>query len=275
MIKNIFYGLTIVLSGVALFFGMNTKSDLETTVADTETLIEENLVLGDRIEKEEERRKAAEDAKKTAIASRDETKASLDNEQGKENSIKRDLASVEADIEESDAELAEINEAIDEAKITIGEIMGSPVNDIDVDQVVRLIEDLKNERKQKEETLDEKIEQASRLANNVDSAQGEKERLQSRLGSFRRNIALNRVTIAVSSADNDYGFVVLNRGSNNSNIDERSNLIVSRGGRVIGRLKVDSIEPTQTIADIVPDSVKPGQRILPGDKVTISEAASN
>ena len=46
-----------------------------------------------------------------------------------------------------------------------------------------------------------------------------------------------------------------------------SELIVKRGTEIVGKLSIVSIEPRLTVADILQNTLKPGARILPGDKV--------
>jgi len=46
---------------------------------------------------------------------------------------------------------------------------------------------------------------------------------------------------------------------------------VKRDGRVIGQLKPSSVEPKQTIFEIDFDSMAPGVRIRPGDRVFMAQ----
>ena len=44
-------------------------------------------------------------------------------------------------------------------------------------------------------------------------------------------------------------------------------MVVERGGSMVGRLKITSVEPSQSVADIVPNSVPAGIDVRPGDTV--------
>jgi FtsZ-binding cell division protein ZapB len=148
-------------------------------------------------------------------------------------------------------------------------------DNLNIDDVVAQIESLQEERKQKEVELEEKTSTAENLAQQVSQGASQKQNYQERLTTARERIARNTVTATVTAAENGYGFVVINRGSNNSNITADSQLLVSRSGRLIGRLSVSSVEPTQTICDIDQDSLKPGQRIQVGDRVVLETPVSN
>lgn len=69
--------------------------------------------------------------------------------------------------------------------------------------------------------------------------------------------------IAVNQA---WGFVVLNLGDR-SGVVSNAEMVVMREGDRVGKIKITSVEPSSSIADIVSDSVAAGQRVLPGDRV--------
>lgn len=275
MIKNIFYVLTIVASGAAAYFGSITKGKLETKVTETVGLVDGNLIVGKKIEDKEGAIKVAKGEKKAAVEARDVTSASLENESSKESGLRNTLGGIEADIEAADAKLIQIDGAIATAEAIIRDILPDAGSNLEIDAVVGYIEDLENQRKEKEAALEEKTEVAAKFAKTADAAAAQKDRLQSRLGTVRNRIALNGVTATVTAVQTGYGFVIINRGANNSNIDEQSELLVSRNGAFVGRLKVSAVEPNQTICDIVQSSLKPGQRIQSGDRVTLKQAVPN
>ena len=50
---------------------------------------------------------------------------------------------------------------------------------------------------------------------------------------------------------------------------------MKRDGKTIGRVHPSAIEPTQTIAEIDMDTLSPGVRLQPGDRVILSKPATN
>ena len=275
MIKNIFYILTILAAGATAYFGSVTKSKLTDEIGQTGDLFNKNTLVAKNIQTKEDEIKVSKGERKKAEADRDETFASLENEAGKENGLKRTLGQLEGEIEGYDAELEEIDGAIATAKVLIAQMIPDAPPGLDVDGVVRYIEGLENELKESNAELEEKTEISGKLAKVVSADTTRKENLQGRLGRVKDRIALNGVSASVTGVSNEYGFVIINRGANNSNIDESSKLIVSRGGKLVASLKVASVEPTQTICDIVQSSLKKGQRLRNGDRVTIEVPASN
>ncbi len=69
--------------------------------------------------------------------------------------------------------------------------------------------------------------------------------------------------LAVNQA---WNFVVLNLGDRNG-IVNNAELLVKRGNRLVGKVRITSVEPSISIADIVANSVAQGVNIAPGDNV--------
>ncbi len=86
----------------------------------------------------------------------------------------------------------------------------------------------------------------------------EQDRQQQRM----RNGLQGRV-LAVNPA---WNFVVLNLGDKNG-VVSNAELLVKRGSQFIGKVRVTSVEPSTSIADIVANSVSQGATISPGDDV--------
>jgi hypothetical protein len=74
---------------------------------------------------------------------------------------------------------------------------------------------------------------------------------------------LRGTVLAVNQA---YNFVVLNVGGRHG-IEANSEMLVLRGGTLIGRIRVSSVEPATAIGDIVSSSLARGVQVQPGDTV--------
>jgi len=60
--------------------------------------------------------------------------------------------------------------------------------------------------------------------------------------------------------------VIINAGAEQG-VAPESSLLVVRGNNRIGRLRIVSVEPQVTVADIMPGSVVPGASLMVRDKV--------
>jgi cell shape-determining protein MreC len=63
-----------------------------------------------------------------------------------------------------------------------------------------------------------------------------------------------------------WNFVVLNLGDKNG-VVSNAELLVKRGTQLVGKVRITSVEPSTSIADIVANSVPQGTTISPGDNV--------
>jgi len=66
-----------------------------------------------------------------------------------------------------------------------------------------------------------------------------------------------------------WNFVVVSLGDRNGVI-ENSELLIKRGSQLIGKVRVTSVEPSTSVADIVVNSVRAGLSVQPGDKIIYS-----
>ena len=75
--------------------------------------------------------------------------------------------------------------------------------------------------------------------------------------------AKNGLTGRVLAVDRNWNFVVLNLGGR-SGINANETMVIRRGNSLVGRVRITSVEPSQSIADIVPNSVPAGISVQAG-----------
>lgn len=106
----------------------------------------------------------------------------------------------------------------------------------------------------------------------LDAAQGRVTKLEEdnarRLQSKLRPGLEGRI-LAVNQA---WNFVVLNLGDKNGVVGN-AELLIKRGNQLVGKVRVTSVEPSTSIADIVANSVPRGINIQPGDNVIYQATA--
>ena len=77
------------------------------------------------------------------------------------------------------------------------------------------------------------------------------------------NPSIRGTVLAVNQA---YNFVVLNLGGRQG-LEANTEMLVLRGGTLIGKIRVSSVEPATAIGDIVGSSLARGVQVQPGDIV--------
>jgi len=98
--------------------------------------------------------------------------------------------------------------------------------------------------------------------------EGLRKEKQDRLALKMRNGLEGRI-LAVNQA---WNFVVLNLGDKNGVVGN-AEMLIKRGNQLVGKVRVTSVEPSTSIADIVASSVPRGVSIQPGDNVIYQATA--
>jgi hypothetical protein len=169
------------------------------------------------------------------------------------------LVEGEANQRALDASLVTAKSDLEKAKSLMGDVV--------------LIEGMQKEMLQIRTQIEESEIELTQLEGAVASAQVERERLAkvaAELAALRvdqeAGVIRGEFQSSIKKAYNQWGFVVVN-GGNDQGVVNRAQLAVYRRGQPICRLLVTSVEPGETVADIVAGSLAPGQMVQVGDTV--------
>ena len=268
-LKVIFYILSIIVIGAGAWFGWSNKGKIEAEIALFDTTRQDKVrvqgIITDTNSTLDDTNKALDESKNK----NSELKAKKQSEESKFGQLRKELEEYVAEIEGHDARLkrlAEIEAQIQEALKGI---------DVPWDQVPEEIRKLKDERKRRGDDLEQLNKLVAKLEGELSDKQAQLQRLDERLGEIRTKIARNSKTGVVTVVNMDFGFVVVNLGEKNSNITPESELLVTRGGRLVAVLKPSSVEPVQTVCDLNLKDLTAGVLLQPGDKVTLSDSSGS
>ena len=161
------------------------------------------------------------------------------------------LDAVTKSVAEKDAAIADLN-------TKLANQLKTPTGDV-IPDAAKQIADLTHERDELKVIKDG-------LEGQVKSAQSQTAMLSKRIADRDSGVSMNGLRGQVLAVDHNWNFVVLNLGNRNG-VNNNSEMIVQRGGSMVGRIKITSVEPSQSVADIVPNSVPAGIDVRPGDTV--------
>ena len=105
----------------------------------------------------------------------------------------------------------------------------------------------------------------SQLRGARDAQQNAERRIAQRDNQDQKNGLQGRVL----AVDRNWNFVVLNLGGR-SGVNANETMVIRRGTSLVGRVRITSVEPSQSIADIVPNSVPAGISVQAGDTVVFT-----
>jgi hypothetical protein len=114
--------------------------------------------------------------------------------------------------------------------------------------------------------LDAAEREKSLLSDKIGAAQQRSTQLETekkRRVATTGNPGVRATVLAVNQA---YNFVVLNLGGRHG-IEANSEMLVLRGGTLIGKIRISSVEPATAIGDILTNSLARGVQVQPGDIV--------
>ncbi len=266
--KTIFYILSILVIGAAAYFSWDNSNKIQGEI----DLFEEKRGVKTKteasIKKQEGILKDTEQQLDTAQNLNAELIAQMENMKSREVSYNKSKEAEQVKIDEADArlgQLAEIKAKIDKALEGV---------DIAWPQIPSEIKRLQELRKKKGDDLDLLNEHIAKLTKDVADKRASNDRESDRLSKIRTKIARNAKVGAITSVNSTWGFVIVNLGTNNSNVTAQSKLLVTRNGRLLGRLTPNSVEASQTVCDLNARDVNPGVRIQPGDQVTLADSSA-
>mgnify|MGYP001460703194 FL=1 len=268
MTKKILYALSVLLAGAAAYYSFANKAKLEGQIS----LFEETRDKKDSVEKTEDKTsktlaETAAELEKADVRNA-ELIADMENMKSRETSMNKSKEEAQVKIDEAEARLAnfaKVKAEIDE------QLKGVNVPWAQIPAEIKRQQEV---RKKRGDDLDLLNEHIAKLTKDVADKRASNTRESDRLSKIRTKIARNAKVGAITSVNSTWGFVIVNLGTNNSNVTPQSKLLVTRNGRLLGRLTPNSVEASQTVCDLNARDINPGVRIQPGDQVTLADSSS-
>lgn len=256
---------TIALAAITALLGFLNRNTLVQTKADLTTTQAE--VVATKKTLEETNGKLAESQKSVA-----DWTAKNDTAQADITKLKDEVKAKQDEIEIAKAQM--------NTKQTEIEMLKGQVADLKTEgeKLIQEITTLKDEplRANLEESQNrvkelEAVE--AQLNTQIASIQTKANDLESKLTEIKRIQKANDLSGRILAVNEAWNFVVLNVGDK-SGVASNTELLVKRGNTRIGRVRITSVEPASSIADIIPGSLVNGLSIQPGDYV-VTEYVAN
>jgi hypothetical protein len=202
----------------------------------------------------------------TANAKIDENTKEIAAQKGKIDDLDGQLKTTKAELEAQTTKVAALQAAVDKLKSPTGE-------PVDPEELKRKIEELtQNLTKAQNEVAESKqlIESISQQKKAVELKVTQLERYKAERDTTISRPGLTGRIVAVNPG---WNFLVLNVGDKQAVVKDAPMLVV-RDGQPIAKARITSVEPTQSIADVIPGSVTKGVTVQPGDSVIFTGRTS-
>jgi hypothetical protein len=253
--------LLLALSAVFGVLNLHKSRSLRAEITEKETARQS---AEDRRLSQEKDLKARESKVSEATTNLSETQNKIAAAQAELTNAKTEKAELQAKIQASETQIAQLQKRIEEnAAKPAAEPAATGAS------TAELQAQLDDARKQLEGAEAEKALLADKIrAARERGAQLEAEK--SRRVVAGSNPGVRGTILAVNQA---YNFVVLNLGGRQG-VEANSEMLVLRGGTLIGKIRVSSVEPATAIGDIISSSLARGVQVQPGDTVIYAGSSS-
>ena len=257
-------GLSTVLLVLAAIFGLLNTHKVKA--------LRTNVVTAGAPRNPVEHRRVTEEkdlkTRETAVAREEAKIAEAENKAAKAgeevSQLQKEKAELQTKIEANENEIASLKKRIEGAGTAAGTTTGTgaePAENPGAPSTAELQAQLDDARRQLDSAEREKIFLSEKLRPEDHSAQPQRETKRREVGA--RKPGVRGTVLAVNQA---YNFVVLNLGGRHG-VEPNSEMLVLRGGTLIGRIRISSVEPATAIGDIITSSLARGVQVQPGDIV--------
>jgi len=211
-----------------------------------------------------ERRRAAQEKElKTRETNVAEANARFSGTESKNATAEADLIKIQAEkadlrarLQAKEAEIVALQTRVEE-----GTTKSSPLNP-GAPSTVELQAQLEDARSQLDAAEREKILLSDKIRT-VQDHPSQLEEDKKRRVTAAAKAGVRGTVLAVNQA---YNFVVLNLGGRQG-VEPNAEMLVVRGGSLIGKIRISSVEPSTAIGDIITGSLARGVQVQPGDIV--------
>lgn len=249
---------SIVLGFVTAFLGFKTKQQaeqlqeklkLQTTAAN-----QAKTLMNTAQKERDEAKKSLEDTQATLK----QKEADLTDAKAAADKAKGDLTKAMVDVEEKTKTLSDIQTQLDALKKEIGDIKPS--------ELAAKIKELTDSKNRADTELAEAKAVAEAMKARADELSATMDGKDRTIQEYKSNYVRQGLSGKVVAYNPGWNFVVLNIGDK-AGLKAGVQMVVLRGGNMVGKVKVTSVESSTAIADVLPGTIARGDSVQPGDTV--------
>jgi len=252
---RIFLAISILLTLVSGVLSIQTRGKAKGIRDDLTSAKTTATVAADDAKKAKEAAKAAEEKATDALAKKEQVETQLTAAKGEAEKATKDLADVKTQLDAKDKSLATLTEERDKLK----NVPAAPTVNPETEQKLKDAQAALAEKDTVTKALEDKLKQAETDKKVFAEEKARREQHQMKPGLEGRVLAVNP----------SWNFVVLSMGDHQG-VVPTATLLVKRGGFLVAKVRVTSVEPSTSIADILPSGGGGSSIVQPGDVVIYS-----
>jgi hypothetical protein len=248
---------TIALSLATAALGYLNKTKLTESRAEATKFKTESATNASKAEKTAAELKAAKET--LAVASSDAEKTASEISSLKEQASKATVAlsDIQKQVADKDATITQQKTDMEAKDARITELES---------KVSSAAKPAKAETEELKKQIEEKEILTTSLSAKLKDQESQLSALKEREADRRKKQMRNGLEGRILAVNSSWNFVVLSLGDRNGVVNN-AEMLIKRGAQLIGKVRITSVEPSTSIADIVANSIRPGLAVQPGDNV--------
>jgi cell shape-determining protein MreC len=250
--------LSILLGLGTAFLGFKAKQqaeDLQKNLSDTKGQLNSTRSTLEKTKKD------LDETKKNL----EETQTTLKQKEEELTAVKADAQKAKSDLEKAVADVEVKTRELDQLKVKLAELMGPDAGG-DPKALAQQIEQMKADLGKKETELAEAVQLRETFKQRAEEAESKAQVTARQVEEYKAGFVRNGLTGRILAYNPGWNFVVLNIGDK-AGLKPGVQMVVTRGGAMIGKLRVTTVEPSTAIADVLPGTIARGEDVQPGDSV--------
>jgi hypothetical protein len=254
---------SIVLGFVTAFLGFKTKQQAEE--------------LQEKLKSQTAAANQAKQLMTTAQKERDEAKKSFDEIQATLKQREAEFTDAKAAAEKAKADLTKALADVDAKTAKLEEvekarkILEEKIGPVPPEQLAAKMEELTKEKTRLEGERDEAKAVAAAATERYNDLSATVAQKDQTIQEYKSNYVRQGLSGKIVAYNPGWNFVVLNIGDR-SGLKAGVPMVVLRGGNMVGKVKVTSVETNTAIADVLPGTIARGDSVQPGDTVVFEGA---
>lgn len=210
--------------------------------------------------------KKAREALTATVATRVAAEDRIANLKGQESTLRASISQKQ----DSLAKFKVQQKKFEDTKATVTALAKELDMSFTIDNIEQKLNEMKGTKAQRVDKVDELDVLIAAAEKSIQESTAELGRQVAREEARQLKINRGAIEAVVTGVQQDWGFLVIGAGTNQG-FTPTSTLLVKRDGRMIGKVRPSSIEPNQTIAEIIFPSLARGVRLQPGDRVIFDD----
>ncbi len=253
-------GFALLLIAGTAYLGYETKVKVVALQADIKQTKQTLAATKDKLAKTEATLKATQEELET-------TKATLADREMQITKLKSDLEDTTKKLADATKALEDKTAEADKYAADLAKIQEA-FKGINPEEIKAKVQDMEAQLAKNQTELAEMKQVNISLEASKKDTEGKLSSTQRVVQEYKQEISKPGLTGRVLAFNAGWNFVVLSIGDR-AGLKNNAQMLVTRGGQPIAKVKVTTVEPATSIADVIPGTLAKGQSVQPGDTVVL------